>query len=87
MEAAPEAATSAVTHYPRRTRYHLPYALTATLKAGDDVLDRWGRRLTVADVGPTGLALVGDASRRNWASSGEAWQWVYKAAEELSLIP
>jgi len=87
MEAATEAPPPAVTHYRRRARYHLPYALTSTLKVGDDVLDRWGRRLTVAEVGPSGLTLVGDASRRSWLSSRVAWEWVYQAAEELSLIP
>jgi len=87
MEAATEAPAPVQTTYRRRARYHLPYALTASLKPGDDVLDRWGRRLTVADVGPSGLTLVGDASRRSWENAREAWSWVYEASEQLSLIP
>lgn len=70
----------------RRTRHCLPPALVLTLAPGDDVLDRYGRTLTVADTGPSGLTLVGDTARRSWVSR-TPWEWAYQAAEELSLIP
>jgi hypothetical protein len=70
---------------PKRVRYHIPFALFLTLRVGDDVLDRWGRVATVADIGPTGVTLLGEASRRSWTSR-EPWTWVYEAAPEFALV-